>query len=92
MSHQLARVRSIVKARGWALRKLRRPARYRGKTIRYVLWDGLGDCWCSSLAEVEDRLRRSAYRALGEDSKRASGLKVIALRTNDHEVDNGRAR
>jgi hypothetical protein len=57
------RVRAIVKGRGWTLRKLRQPVRYGGKTIRYVLWDGLGDVCCSSLAEVDDRLKRSAYRA-----------------------------
>jgi hypothetical protein len=66
MSGDLQRLRAIVKGRSWGLRKLRRPARYRGKTIRYVFWDGLSDRWCASLAEVENLLRWSAHRVPAE--------------------------
>jgi hypothetical protein len=59
---ELARIRAIVKGRGWALRSCACRCS-RGKTIRYVFWDGLGDLWCESLAEVDKRLRNSAYRA-----------------------------
>ena len=58
----LKEAREFAKSMGWYLRKLRRPVRYRGRTIRYTLTDHLGELYCTSLQEVSERLREARKR------------------------------
>jgi hypothetical protein len=58
----LSKLRRQSDEMGCRLRALRKPVRRGGKAIRYVLWDGYGDLWFTSLAEVETQLARVRRR------------------------------